>query len=163
MWDRMPGAVLTAPWTDSHHSITVTPASPPPLPISDPTRPAPLHICHGLSHVHSCVGKKNPNKKQRKKKANNNKSLLLVPRIRNRGCLKDCVARRWAWRHLIAVTNSARGVEVIPVVRFNQISPDNHLILAARAFRGPSFSEVTERGNPQNRVILFKHSTPVTR
>lgn len=89
MWDRMPGAVLTAPWTVSHNSIPVTPALPPPLPNSDPTRPALLHICHGLSHVHSCVGKKTPKKTKGEKKANNSKSLLLVPRIRYRGCLKD--------------------------------------------------------------------------
>lgn len=67
MWDRMPGAVLTALWTASHNIIiTATPASPPPLANSDPTRPALLHICHGGSHAQLCRGGGTKGKKKPK-------------------------------------------------------------------------------------------------
>lgn len=88
MWDRMPGAVLTALWTVSHNIIiTATPASPPPLANSDPTGPALLHICHGGSHAQLCWGEK---EKPKEKKTQTLSNLsYCYPGFRNHGCLAE--------------------------------------------------------------------------
>lgn len=99
MWDRMPGAVLTAPWAVSHNSITVTPASPPPLPNSDPTGPAPTHLSRPPTCAQLCGENKN---KKYQKNPKQNKGIKgqqqQISPIVNQlfGIVAADVARRWA-------------------------------------------------------------------